>query len=81
MAGYQTVMFHISCSFFLQTQLPVSLKVWVDSCFCSSNDCRKASFSLLMQSIGPTKVHIFGDFSSLFPGFFERKGAGDKFSV
>ena len=45
-----------------------------NGCFYCFSDCRKACFSLSMQSIDPIKLRIFFGFSSLFPQFFEVKG-------
>ena len=44
-------------------------ETWVDSCFYCSNGCRRAYFSLSMQSNAPTKVRIFFGISSFFPSF------------
>ena len=57
------------------------LKTRVDSCFCCANGCRRAYFSLSMQSNDPTKLRIFFGISSLFPSFFDRRGQGRVFCV
>ena len=45
-----------------------------DGCFYCFSDCRRACFSLSMQSNDPTKLRIFFGISSLPPCFFEVKG-------
>ena|GEM_PF-2278980 len=42
-----------------------------DGCFYCFSDCRRACFSLSMQSNDPTKLRIFFGISSLPPCFFE----------
>lgn len=49
--------------------LPSRWKRGVDSCFCCANGCRRAYFSLSMQSNALTKLRIFFGISSLFPSF------------
>lgn len=56
-------------------------ETWVDSCFYCSNGCRRASFSLSMQSNAPTKLRIFFGISSLFPSFLIGRGQGRVFCV
>ena len=57
----------------LRTWASGTLKTWVDSCFYCSNGCRRAYFSLSMQSNDPTKLRIFFGISSLFSSFFARR--------
>ena len=45
-----------------------------DGCFYRFSDCRRACFSLSMQSNDPTKLRIFFGISSLPLSFFEVKG-------
>ena len=45
-----------------------------DGCFYCFSDCRRACFSLSMQSNDPTKLRIFFGISSLSLSFFEVKG-------
>ena len=72
-SGYISESYASFCLFFtlLRILAPGTLKTRVNRCFCSSNDRRRACFSLSMQPNDPTKLRIYFGQSSLPPWFFE----------
>lgn len=71
-SGYISESYASFCLFFtlLRILAPGTLKTRVNRCFCSSNDRRRACFSLSMQPNDPTKLRIYFEISSLPPPCF-----------